>query len=243
MSQIRYNYSSTNHIKSSRALERTCYPFSSRNRGADTMSDHTLPLFSLQPETREIPLTRGQVAIVDAADYEWISQWKWLASRGPNDRTFYASRTVYTPDGKKLTAKMHRVILGIDDPAIWVDHIDGNGLNNTRANLRAVTPEQNFRNRRIPANNTSGFKGVSWYAAREKWGAYITFDKKRMFLGLFLTAEEAARTYDDAALQLYGEYARLNFPRESVNARRWLHYRWLIAQSGQDTHDAQPPTA
>lgn len=164
------------------------------------------------PQTKKIPLTQGFVAIVDAADYEWLSQWNWaILKRGP---LLYAKRNAWLGDGKRRSVQMHRLVLGLTDPSIHIDHIDGNGLNNTRGNLRICTQQENMRNRRLNSNSTSGYKGVSWYKDRAKWHAQIVVNGKYHHLGHFITAEEAARAYDAAAIELHGEFARLNFEVE-----------------------------
>lgn len=171
------------------------------------MSDHTLPLFSLQPETKEIPLTQGKVAIVDAADYEWLSQWQWYARY--NGR-WYAMRHTPRVNGVQHTVLMHREILDAPD-GMDVDHRDSDGLNNSRTNLRLATRSQNKFNSRMSASNTSGYKGVSWHKRQKKWNAYICVNCKLMHLGSFDSPEDAADAYDKAAIQYHGEFARLNF--------------------------------
>ncbi len=170
------------------------------------MPDITLPLFSLQPETKEIPLTQGKVAIVDAADFERLSQWKWSAHKMKN--TWYAVRG-YRLNGKSFLVRMHREITNAEAKES-VDHIDGDGLNNRRENLRRCSQQQNCANRGPSRNNTSGFKGVSWQ--KGKWRVGIKIAYRRIYLGSFDDIGEAARAYDDAARRLYGEFARLNFP-------------------------------
>jgi hypothetical protein len=103
---------------------------------------------------------------------------------------------------------MHRLL------AAWplVDHEDGNGLNNQRANLRPATQSQNLANQRKRPGLTSQFKGVRWYGKLTPWRASISIGGRRVHLGSFITEEAAARAYDAAALAEWGEYARLNFP-------------------------------
>lgn len=154
---------------------------------------------------KEIQLTQGKVAIVDDADYDWLSQFKWYTYKHRN--TWYAVRNIPPTNGKRSKIKMHQVICEKN-----CDHKDGNGLNNQRTNLRAATASQNQHNRRISKNNTSGLKGVTLDKRRNKWMARIVFNGKSKFLGLFATRAEAGRAYDQAARELYGEFAALNFP-------------------------------
>jgi len=94
---------------------------------------------------------------------------------------------------------------------VWVDHKDGNGLNNRKANLRLCTNSQNQANRNgTQRNNTSGFNGVTWSKHDKKWRAKIMLNKKRVHLGGYYTAAEAANAYDKAAIKLFGEFARVN---------------------------------
>lgn len=156
----------------------------------------------------EIPLTHGKVALIDAEDYELVSRYKWQAYKGR--RTYYSQATVKGVGGKKTTVKMARVILGLNDPSIHVDHINGDGLDNRRSNLRHATQIENARNRAVSVHNQSGFKGVCVHG--RKWQAQIRFLGHKLNLGTFATPQEAARAYDAKARELFGEFARLNFP-------------------------------
>src|SRR5690606_9742185 len=155
--------------------------------------------------TREIILNNGDRTIVDAADYDWLNQWKWSARKGSH--TTYVQRR--NPETKS-TEYMHRLIMGAEKGQ-EVDHIDRNGLNNTRANLRLATSSQNKINQRLRRVNTSGYRGVYWHRRGKKWAAQIWVDKEVRYLGLFVGKEEAAKAYDAAAKQYHGEYAQLNF--------------------------------
>lgn len=161
----------------------------------------------------EIELTRGKVAIVDAID-ESIATRRWSANRaGRNSCKFYAARHEGRGGGRGVTLLMHRAILGLTDPRIEVDHINGDGLDNRRANLRIATRSGNMRNTGRHLNNSSGFKGVHRLTGRSKWCARITVESgRRLYIGYYESAEEAARAYDREARRFHGEFARVNFP-------------------------------
>lgn len=152
----------------------------------------------------EVPLKQGAVTLIDEADLPLISGARWHAYHNGNGLTTYAK--------SYSMGLMHRAIL--QPPShLEVDHINGNGLDNRRSNLRLATKAQNQANRRPSRTNTSGFKGVSPHAQVRKWKAEIRVAGVRHYLGLFNSPEEAAQAYDCAAFQHFGEYARLNFPR------------------------------
>ncbi|MCK9599485.1 MAG: HNH endonuclease [Sphaerochaeta sp.] len=153
---------------------------------------------------KEIPLSRGLVALVDDEDYEWLGRWKWSIMEVAGGK-FYAARQVR--GDKVVCILMHRVIVNtpID---MHTDHVDGNGLNNQRANLRICTPSQNQANRRNQTGGSSVFKGVTW--EKGKWRARIYPDGEKVSLGGFREEQQAAKAYNDAALLFYGGFARLN---------------------------------
>ena len=156
------------------------------------------------PSYRLIPLTRNQNAIVDAADFEWLSHYNWTARWAVNRKSFTAFTRI---DGKRV--EMHALLC-----SAGADHIDRNPLNNRRENLRPATPSQNQFNRRKQRNNTSGYKGVGFSKEKGLWRAYIANDtKKFIHLGYFAKAEDAARAYDAAAIRFHGEFACPNFPQ------------------------------
>jgi hypothetical protein len=154
---------------------------------------------------REIELTRGMKALVDDDMYEELSRFKWRVRHSWS--SWYAMR--HGNNGKSFD--MHRVVLGLTHgDGIQVDHIDGNGLNNQRSNLRICSNTENQRNRRVGANNTSGFKGVDFHKHSGTWRARISIDGRRVFLGAFDNSIDAARAYNKAAITCFGEFARLN---------------------------------
>lgn len=155
--------------------------------------------------TKEIPLTQGQVALVDDADFEWLCQWKWRATRKPGEYTYYALRT--GPNRKALF--LHHAIMK-PPSGMQIDHINGNGLDCRRANMRLATNAENNRNRGAQANNALGIKGVSLHKARGKLRAQITVNGVNMHLGYFDSTEAAAQAYDEAARKYFGEFARTN---------------------------------
>ena len=158
---------------------------------------------------RTIPLTQGKVAIVDAADYERLVQWKWHAMK--NRRNWYVVRKERLADGKKRNIYMHREVLRLNyGDGEKSDHINGDGLDNRRANLRQATHAQNQRNSRKQLNNTSGYMGVSWHKQSKRWEARIVVDGKRIHLGLFDDPVDGARAYDDAVIKYHGEFATKN---------------------------------
>ena len=127
---------------------------------------------------------------------------------------WYARTNVRRADGSKTAIKMHRLILGLTDPRVHVDHIDGNGLNNRRENLRTCNRSENMSNRRKHKNNTSGYKGVCWDNQHGRWRADIKLNGKRKHLGLFTNPEEAYQAYCAAAIKMHGEYA--NFGQQAM---------------------------
>lgn len=164
-----------------------------------------------RPPVREgscvlIYLTLGQVAVIDLVDSE-LAALNWCALKGKLNKTYYAIRS-QVPISRLY---LHREIakrMGLEIDGFDVDHIDGNGLNNRRSNLRPATKSQSLINRPIPANNTSGFKGVTWVPGEQKWAASISCERKRYSLGHHDTVEEAAAAYQTKAAELHGAYAR-----------------------------------
>ena len=152
---------------------------------------------------REIQLTKGKIAIIDDCDYDFLIQWTWHATF--NRRTWYARSS----DGNCF--QMSRLIVGAL-PSEKVDHWDHNGLNNQRYNLRVCNNSQNCANKRVPSNNTSGFKGV--HRVGNRWRARIGWQQNgvqlKKCLGIYDSPQQAAAEYDFAAVMLWGEFALTN---------------------------------
>ena len=166
---------------------------------------------------KTIPLTQGYAALVDDEDYEKVTQFQWQAKvdrrKDGTVKCVYAKRGIWRPELKQNeTQKLHRFIMGVTDSDVKVDHIDHNGLNCQRNNLRVATGTQNNYNSTKRRNTSSTFKGVYWHEKAGKWQACA----QREYLGLFTDEIEAARAYDVVAKQLFGEFANLNFPSNQV---------------------------
>jgi hypothetical protein len=152
---------------------------------------------------------RGLVAVVDDEDYPALKDHRWTALWYPNAQTFYATRSARGPGGRTTAVRMHRDILRPGRRKI--DHVNGNGLDNRRENLRCATSEQNRRNSAKRADASSRYKGVHWHKRDAKWEAQIMLNRRSVFLGNFSDEAAAARAYDRAAVKMFGEFARTNF--------------------------------
>ncbi len=158
---------------------------------------------------KEIPLTQGYVALVDDEDYELVADRTWCPA--PRDDRIYSINYKRARGQRRTCTLMHRLIL--DAPrGVRVDHVNGNGLDNRRGNLRFATPGQNTTNART-LRGLSFFKGVSWREERRRWRAYIEHEGRCHHLGYFEREEDAGHAYDEAARKHFGTYAALNFPR------------------------------
>ncbi len=152
---------------------------------------------------------RGFQAKVDESDYQLVSQFTWCIKHKGNDR--YYARHIFEitlPDGTKKRTKewMHNLIMGFKP----VDHINHDGLDNRRCNLRDGRPTLNLRNARKRSGTSSQYKGVFWNTQKGKWTVHIHGDDGKIYLGSFHDEWEAAQVYNEAALKLFGAYACIN---------------------------------
>lgn len=155
---------------------------------------------------KKIKLTRGKFALIDDEDFERVNQYKWTFSQG------YAVRGKWNK-GKTEIILLHRFILNVKKNEL-IDHINRNGLDNQKENIRIATKQQNAINSNISVANTSGYKGVSFMKGegrRKKWRAVIKFNQKYIHIGYFMHIIEAAKAYDKKAKELFGKFAHLNY--------------------------------
>ena len=152
---------------------------------------------------QRIALTNGGYALVDKEDYEYLNQWEWR-----RETLGYACR-FETIDGKRRLIKMHRVIAQVPED-MCTDHINMDRLENRKENLRVATKSQNSMNTRVRKDSTTGYKGVYKRKSTGMYRVHIAKDGVKRWLGQFPTAQEAARRYNEEAVKLFGEYAKLN---------------------------------
>jgi hypothetical protein len=158
---------------------------------------------------KKIPLTQGQFALVDDDMFDFLNQWKWFYTIAKDEHTGYARRKTRHPvDNRRFNLSMHRIIMNTKEGEI-VDHIDGNGLNNQKSNLRICTAGENAWNRRISkSKKLDACRGVSKVkdkrGVQKYWIARITYNYERIYLGTFPTKELAEQAYVEAARKYYG---------------------------------------
>lgn len=164
---------------------------------------------------KRIPLTRGKYALVDDEDYERLSKHKWRANKAKNGLWYaerqYRDHSDGTKYGKQIYVSMHREVMKASKGK-YIDHIDHNGLNNQKSNLRFCTQTQNCWNQR----SKKKYKGVYRADIKKgvKWTVNIQANGVSHYLGCFTCQKTAAKEYDKLAKILHGEFAQLNFPAE-----------------------------
>ena len=159
---------------------------------------------SLEQDTMLIPLTQGMFAKVDKEDFESLSKFKWYAHK--IGQKSYAARMTTSVGRKRGLIHMHRQILGLPTNKV-VDHIDGNGLNNSKSNIRLCSRAENLRNRGRQVNNTSGYSGVAWNKRHRYWEVYIKAGGGRIRLGYFRDKIDAINARMDGAYKYHKEFA------------------------------------
>jgi hypothetical protein len=143
--------------------------------------------------------------LVDDKDYEWLVKFHWCIRKVK--KAFYATRNEWS-NNKAKKIDMHRLLMNFPDDI--VDHIDGNTLNNQRSNLRLATPGQSQYNRNKQHNNKTGYRGVYFYKAYNKYSVNIWAKGKQYFGGYFTDVIDAAKKYNELAKKHHGEFANLN---------------------------------
>jgi AP2 domain len=149
-----------------------------------------------------VPLTQGYAATIDVADVPLVAEYSWYIHK---DRyTHYARTSIRAPDGRRITLRLHQLLTGFP----MTDHIDGDGLNNKRDNLRQASHSENGWNRRANIGNKSGLKGAQWYPPTQQWRARIAANGKQIHLGYYATAEDAHEAYCRASIDMHGSFGR-----------------------------------
>lgn len=164
---------------------------------------------------QEVPLSKGKIAIIDDEDFELVSQHKWSATEPGHRRCIYARTNLKGEDGRYYTERMHRLILGLKkgDGKI-VDHINGNGLDNRRTNLRVSSYSDNAANVPIHKGNTSGYKGVWFRKNRGTWKTEVRRNGKTVYNSSSHCIHLAAQKYNDNAVKIHGGSVWLNDVKE-----------------------------
>lgn len=152
-----------------------------------------------------IPLTQGQVAIIDDEDWPIVKEYKWHTNKIAD--IYYAASTIRKESGKQTVLFMHRLLMG--EPKMLIDHKNGDGLDNRKENLRVASCKQNAMNQKSNGG-ASKYKGVTFHKRDKYWQASIVIDGSLKYLGSFKNEEEAAKAYNKAAVEHFGEFARLN---------------------------------
>ncbi len=180
--------------------ERTTRSMTARSNPTTRKREVFIPI---GPSIAYVPLTRGKSALIDSEDVALVSRFNWHASPGTTG-DFYARRTEHTADGKVITIRMHREILGINNERL-TDHANGNTLDNRKSNLRSCTDSQSVINT-IRKPNSCGVRGVHFDRSKGKWKARIGVDGRSISLGYFLTKEDAASVRKQAERKYHGEF-------------------------------------
>jgi hypothetical protein len=162
------------------------------------------------PSIAYIELTKGQYSLIDSWNIDEVQEWNWCAMDTKSSRTIYAGRHIKIPKTRKsICIKLHCLVLP-PDKGLMIDHINGNGLDNRRSNLRMCTHAQNKQNVAMTSFNTTGFKGIAWNKNLQRWHAKIQVNGVNHSLKYHYTKEAAHAAYCEAAKRLHGEFARFS---------------------------------
>lgn len=167
---------------------------------------------------KKIKLTKGYYTFVDKSDYDDLIQYSWRVNISKSGNK-YAVRSWYDKSTKKIKSeKMHRRILKVKDSKIFVDHINGNSLDNQKQNLRLTNALGNARNasKTKRRKTTSKYRGVYWLTKNNVWLSRISVNKKIIHIGTFKNEISAAKAYDNAAIKYHKEFANLNFLKDKT---------------------------
>jgi hypothetical protein len=160
---------------------------------------------------KEIKLTQNQIAFVDDEDYDFLLQWKWCSYFSPITKTYYAIRNSRINEKiKRINIYMHREIMETNK-ILFCDHINHDTLNNQKYNLRNCIFINNMQNKKLYKNSTTLYKGVIFDKETGKYRSRIGIDNRKIHIGRFSSAIDAAMAYDKKAIELYGEFAHTNF--------------------------------
>lgn len=151
--------------------------------------------------------------VIDSSDFQLVSKYTWFKGKRGYPTAHYSRKL----KASSRTFTLHRLLFGFPESGD-IDHIDGNKMNNRRENMRLCSHQQNMFNQKKRCTNSTGYTGVSFSKSAKKYEAYIHHNGKKKNLGLYRTAVEAAIARDKAALEYFGEYARLNLPMDVIAA-------------------------
>ena len=159
--------------------------------------------------TLELTLTQNQVCLIDGNDMALVGEYQWYAHKSSRNKrnNYYVQCTLPTVDGKQKTLLLHRVIMGITDPKVQVDHVDMNSLNNCRLNLRVATHSENRCNQIAYSNSKTGIKDIYWHKRENKYRVQIKINGKQKQYGSFNTIQEAVVRRDELLPLLHKEFA------------------------------------
>lgn len=175
---------------------------------------------------KKITLGNGNYTLVDDEDYLKLSKYKWSETKPGHRRCTYARTNVKGPDGKYYTERMHRMVMGLNKgDGLVVDHINGDGLDNRKCNLRVVTVKENSVNVAKHRGNNSGYKGVSFRKDRNRWRVEIRKNYKTVFRAFSRCVHLAALKYNENAIRIHGESAWLNKVKECDCDECFAHKR------------------